>query len=299
MSIKAQNQVFRYTGGTTFSLTADADESFRVRRIFVNPNAAETKLTFLVDRVSIQTWRVYGFGGNHLSYPFDRDGRNLRDVLMDLGIDFTIPIATGQSLTCTLANSGTVITVVYDIYTADEVKPNEINGTDADIFTYLNYIENTAAIASGASGLLDKSAIGVEFPAFPAGELVPPRSEMTLFGIAGTPVSRSVSSANVGNTGYIKLIRERETLFDINKNGLDFFGISYGTGTDYSYDLLNSVIGDGTPANPEPPLILPKPLVFIGGEELNVYATDNTSSSTGLGALKVELAFILQCRRSS
>jgi len=300
MALRQANMVYERRGSTAVSLSADADESIRIKGIYVSPNAAETFLNLLIDRVAVQSWRIYGKGGNNLPFATIHPSMNLLDWLTGKGFPMTIPLASGQTLTATLANAGTDVIIVYDLYDAGDVQPNEINGTGSAEFNYLNYISNGTAVTPGNAGLLDTSDIPAEFPAFPAGVTVPPRYEITLFGLAGSPVDKGSAAANSGLTGYVKLVRDRKTLFDTAMNGIPFrsLGTKAVLGTEYNLDY--TLIGELAAANLAEPLWLPEPLVMLGGEELLVYiGTVAGDAVTPYAIGDLQLTMIMKARRAA
>ena len=295
--LKQANMIKRYTGGTAFSLGADANESFRVKAIFCDPNAAESKLAFQVDRTSVQTWRVVDYGGNHLAFPHDGLGGNLFTFLVDLGIAIKIPVATGQTLTVTLSNSATVLYVVYDLYDRDDVKSSEPNGTDASEWCYVDYGQNDTIIAPAATGDINNSVLGGEYPDFPFEDVVPSRYQIAILGIVASAYALGTGAAIEGWSLFLKMIRERETLFDVDKNGMLLEGDSTRTAATEDYTTVRSQIGNRTDAGVEPPLMFDPPLTFEPGSELLTQVTAGSTGTNGIAAAGMEIGYILHLKR--
>jgi hypothetical protein len=94
----------------------------------------------------------------------------------------------------------------------------------------MNYGHTGDAIAAAGTYLYDTSSSPDEFPAFPFGKTVPAKlnakihamfaSDVTIIGDATTKYVK---------TAYIKMVKDRETLFDEDRNGIPFFSAPVGT----------------------------------------------------------------------
>lgn len=295
--LRAQNMEKYFTGVATHTLTADADESFRVRRLIILAGTGDEQLTFSVDRVSVQNWRVADYGMWSLGCPITGYTGNLFDDLTALGLPMAIPVACGQTFQVTFTSADSKGLIVYDLYDKDDVQSTEVNGTDGAELLYVNRGQNSSAIASGATGIIDQTMIGAEFPNFPFTGICPSRYEIDMYGIVATPVGIGAAGAQAGRTGYIKMIRDREVLFDTARNGLLWYGPDYTTPA-YRYQVGFSTIGGYYGGvGYEHPLIFPEPIKFRSGDELLTYVTDVTTGVDGLAANKVEVGYILRARR--
>jgi len=294
-------------------LEAKTGESLRVKRIECVPSANDTYLTIRVDRVTVAFYRVKGKSGNQLGTYHDLYLKgNIMEFLSDIGINVTIPIAEGQTLTVNrYAEAGNII-IIYDRYSAGDVKASDPNGSDSKVYTFLQYAKvGTAPVATGDS-LIDTSLTPAEFPDFPCGKDVPALHTIELLGIAGSPVNNGTGIGARFVTNFLKLVRNREVLFDTDRNGIPFEGVNTNQ-SDNLYKAAYSLIGSGaevlldelfagevleTPSiTPAKPLIFEPSLVFVAGEELNAYLTvTKTGSATWTDDVD-DVSFILRVRR--
>lgn len=282
MALKARNQIKSIQGAGDLSLKADPGESFLVKRILVYAEAA-TFLTIKIEKTTVGYFRVDYTYGSHLQVPTAREfnfgqtffyPENLLDLLTRLGIFKGYPVAEGE----TILVQGTTLTpdwktVIYDIYDAEDIKATDPNGSKSLEYVLINYGDTGAAIAAAGDHLYDNPLNPKEFPSFPFGMDVPAKHQITLHGICGSEVQTLIAGPNLAiHSTYLKLLKDREVLFDEDRNGL-LFDYSKTTfpapGTYYGGGV--SVIGAFSHSDPRPPLIFAEPLLFDSGDELNVY----------------------------
>ena len=125
-------------------------------------------------------------------------------------------------------------------------------------------------------------------------------------GLVGSPFVDMDAAPDYMTTDYVKLIKDREVLFDEDRNGIPFRSASK-SGIGMFYDCTLSLIGPcvsvdpnnndanaSTPAYQEP-LYFDEPLHFLSGEELGVFITVRIAGSgTTLPAGTIDLAAILK-----
>jgi hypothetical protein len=296
--------VKRITASSGGDLEAKTGESLRIKRIECIPSANDTYLTIRVDRVTVAFYRVKGKSGNHLSTMlFAYLKRNLMQYLTDVGINVSIPIAEGQTLTVSrYAEAGNVM-IIYDRYSAGDVKESDPNGSASKMYTFVQYAKvGTAPTASG-DALISASLTPSEFPDFPCSRVVPALHTIELLGILGCPFVSGAAGPVSFATSFMKLIRDREVLFDSDRNGIPFDGQN-AAATALAYGCNFSLIGPQTSvlvdsnaiANGEP-LMFDPPLKFEAGQELNAYLTVvKTGAATWVDNVD-DQAFILRVRR--
>jgi len=301
MGIKARDQVKWTSGATKLELEADTGEAFLVKDIMVG-GETNTYTTITIDKTTVGYFRTDKSNlGNHLHFPLnDLDKKTLLGFLMDKGIFKGYPVAEGQAL---IVNPGTLvpIAILYDIYEPGDISPDMENGSEAKEYMLINYGRK------GASGNLADgdneytySKLPSEFPDFPFGKDVPAKTTIDIFGILASDVGKTSSSgSNRQTTQYIKLIKEREVLFDEDKRGLMLRGsepssdatwIGFGTG----------IVGNFSDIDMRLPLMFATPLTFGAGEELTVVL--NTHVSTGSANVTVaegEIAMIEKIIRAA
>jgi len=283
MARKAADQVKTVIGAGDLTLKSDPGESFLIKKIMVEA-ATAAYITLKIDKTTVGFFRVSPTYGNHLSFPRALDTaaalaalkpKNLLDLLTDLGIFKGYPISEGETFLLTGAAGATDIkTVVYDIMEAADMKSEMVNGSKALEYLLINYGDTGAAIDAAGDHLYDRNLNPVEFPQFPYGDDVPPKHQILIHGIAGAETGvRNATPATAINTKYLKLVKEREVLFDEDRNGLpfDFSTVSGAAGTKRSGG--RSVIGDFSHLDPRPPLMFIEPMLFDAGDELNIYTT--------------------------
>ena len=260
------------------TLQADVGESFMVKAIYVGRVTSVPYLAVKVDNFSVAYYRTYGkrgceLGGQRLVYK----GYNLMKKCIDRGLPFAIPIAEGQKLTLPALDGIGSMQVVYDRYTAGDIKATDSNGTASRKQGFIQYMTTSTVLTASGDLLLDASLTPAEYPNFPCGDVVPSKMSIILHGIHGSPFADFASSGNGFYTTYLKLIRDRQVLLDEDRNGIIFLGCAAATGAGY-YQNVQSLIGCGGEQGDadagfkfDDPFWFTPPLKFMSGEELLVY----------------------------
>lgn len=300
--LRQGNCVKRAFGVTSLSLEAKAGESFLVRRLYCEPHDDDDYLTLRVDRKTVGVWRANSKGGNQLghqqaeTYPL-----NLMEYLESKGVNIAIPVAEGQTFSVDGINAATELVAVYDTYNAGDITAIMPNGSDAKEYTFAQYMESSATLSADGDMLLDVSLSPAEFPDFPCGKVVPARHTIELLGLVGNPYAQGFSSS-VSRTTFVKLVKDRETLFDSDRIGIVFRGQASGGHRD-SYQTDFSLIGgchdgsqDSGKADIGFPLMFEPPLRFVAGEELLVYVTTEQLGTESLEGTFLDLAAILNVK---
>lgn len=280
MALIEYSKVKTVSGNTQFSLTMPSNRSCRIRDIHIY-NPKEQYATFTVNKTTVAYFRVGGGTlGNHLPFPIaDEENSTLYRWLIDTVGFAPIPVASGQTLTIAgVHQASSLVTVVYDEYDGGDVRANEINGSDANRFQFINYGRYSTTLASGDNRYQTQQT-PVQFPAFPYGEVVPAKHTMTLYGIVASDVNRYSKTNNRQRTTYLKLVKNRKTLFDDDLNGLPFFGSGTFVSNAYALGTGQGIIGNYDDIDRRLPFLFPKPLVFTEGESVDLYVT--TAMVTG------------------
>lgn len=299
--LKQGNCVKRAYGSTSLSLQADAGHSFLVRRIYCEPNAADTYLILRVDRKTVGVYRTYGRGGNQLGHQkTDEFPLNLMEYLESKGVNMSIPIAEGQTFTIDSINAGTEIIVVYDHYDAGDIVASMPNGTESKDYTFMQYMTGTTELSASGDMLLDVSLSPAEFPDFPCGKNVPAKHSISILGLVGCPYCKGVMANEEIKTTFVKLVKDREILFDEDRDGILFRGQRSGGPTD-SYQTDFSLIGNCHDGRNESgkgsigyPLLFEPSLDFVSGEELLIYVTGEETNGVTIGVDYIDLAAIMK-----
>lgn len=290
------------TAGLT--LEAGTGESFLVKAIHIGRVTTAGYLAIKVDNFSVAYYNVYGKRGNELGgQRLDYKGYNIMKKLVDRGLPFSIPIGEGQKMTLPVLDGIGSMQVIYDRYDAQDILPTMPNGTASKKFGFIQYLRESAVLTASGDMVLDTAITPAEFPDFPAGRAVPARMKIKLHGIYGSPVADFVSASNGFYTTYLKLVREREVLFDEDRKGFPFLGYASATGA-ADYGKVESLIGCGgerTDADADykfdDPLFFVPALEFGSGEELLVYLTWVKVGTHTMAANLPAVALILEVNR--
>ena len=133
---------------------------------------------------------------------------------------------------------------------------------------------------------------------------MPANHTIELLGILGSPFNDAAAGPIGFATSFMKIIRDREVLFDPDRNGIPF-DAQNAAATALTYSSNFSLIGPQTEvlvntnviANGKPLMFEPA-LIFNSGQELNVYLTVVKTGAATWTANVDDQAFILRVRRS-
>jgi len=194
------------------------------------------------------------------------------------------PVAEGETLkiTGTAKQAATKQVVIYEIHEGGDMTPDMENGSKSKIYTFLNYGNCGAAVNVNGDTIYNTSVNPSEFPAFPFGAVVPAKHEIEIFGICGSPVApKANTDADNIYTQFIKLIKDREVLFDEDRQGI-LFENRQGNRTGQSDSIAEgmSLIGGKSEFDLNDPFIFSPPLKFVPGDELGIYLS---TVATGTG----------------
>lgn len=284
------------------SLQADTGESFLVKAIFVVPSAADDYLTIRIDNFTVGFYRLVGKGGNNLGgINAYNQGFNLMDYLVKKGLPFTYPVAEGQRLSVTRANEAGNVQILYDRYDAGDIRSDMPCGTDAKLYGFLQYLTQSTQLSANGDLELDTSLTPAEFPDFPAGKACPANTRIKLHGICGSAHNEGEAYEHYWWDTYLKLVRDREVLFDEDRRGIPFLSRSDGISGGETYQYSKSIIGSGATYLSgtafyagRPPLMFDTPLEFLSGEELLVYISGGIDGTYTTVADKVDVALIFE-----
>ena len=292
--------VKRIATGTAFALLADAGESFLIRNIIYGATATTGYPVLRVDRKTVGCYRGGAQGVSHLGHLDDTFlPANLMEWLDAKGINVKIPVAEGQQFTIERSGNTGDVTVIYDIYDAGDIRADMPNGSEGKEYTFLQYMTASAAIVAAGDALLNVSLSPAEFPDFPCGKVVPARTKIDILGVVGSPVSNGDAGTGHTTSQYLKLVKDRETLFDEDRNGIPFMAV-INTTTTAMYKTDMSLIGDCVSVGADfsdpsygLPLLFDPPLHFESGEELLVYLTSIWVTAGSIAVAEVRVAMIM------
>jgi len=301
--LRQANAIKRVATTVAFALQADAGESFLIRNIIFGSTATTGFPVLRVDRKTVGCYRGGAQGVSHLGHD---DAtflpNNLMKWLADRGVNVTIPVAEGQTFTIERAGDTGDVIVIYDIYDAADIRADMVNGSESKEYNFIQYMTASGAIVAVGDTILDVSLSPAEFPDFPCGKVVPARTVIDILGICGQPVSKGDAGTGHTTTQYLKLVKDRETLFDEDRNGIPFMAVENTTGTAvYATDV--SLIGDAVSvpaALTDPcvgvPLLFEPPLHFESGEELLAYLNCSYAASGTLAVAEIRVGMIMNVK---
>jgi len=301
--LRQGNAIKRVATTVAFALQADAGESFLIRNIIYGSTATTGFPVLRVDRKTVGCYRGGAQGVSHLGHDDAAfSPNNLMKWLAGHGVNVTIPVAEGQTFTIERGSDTGDVIVIYDIYDAADIRADMVNGSESKEYNFIQYMTASAALVAAGDALLDVSLSPAEFPDFPCGKVVPARTVIDILGICGQPVSKGDASSGYTTTQYLKLVKDRETLFDEDRNGIPFMAVDNTTGTAiYATDV--SLIGDAVSvpaALTDPcvgvPLTFEQPLHFESGEELLVYLNCAYNASGTLAVAEIRVGMIMNVK---
>lgn len=291
--LKQSNCIKRAATTKAFSLHADTGESFLITAIFCGATAVTTDPTLRVDRKTVGFYRANAQGRSHLGHMDDTFiPMNLMKWLMSKGINMSIPVAEGQTFVIDRGDSDTGdVVVVYDMYDAADIRADMVNGTDSKEYNFIQYMTAAEVLKAAKDYELKVSLSPGEFPDFPCGAVVPAKHKIDILGVAGMPVCVG-NDTNYTATTYLKLIKDREILFDEDRVGIPFFATAanpVGTFRKVHFSLIGDCVSIASGLSDPSyglPLLFDPPLHFESGEELLVYL----SCIIDAGAVEIPVA---------
>jgi len=206
----------------------------------------------------------------------------LLQFLDRIGIWKGFPVAEGETFKITgVARSNAKQILVYEIHDPEDFKSDSENGSKSNVYTFLNYGNCGAAINTNGDSLYTTSVSPAEFPSFPFGQVVPAKHQIEILGIAASPVApKENDDTDYIYTRYLKLVKDREVLFDEDRFGIIFENRQLDlSGRGDSVAQGFSLIGNKSEYDTNDPLLFDPPLKFMPGDELSIYVTTVAAES--------------------
>lgn len=230
--------------GTPLSLEADVGQSILVKDVQVY-SPANTYIELKTEKTGVGVYRVKGNLGNHLAANYTdwysdvagvenlRPGRKtLLSWLISKGYMAGYPVAEGEKFSIQEVGASTptaMVNVIYELYEAGDMTSEMPNGRKATEYVMPSYGQPTAVLAVNTETVLNVCMLPKEYITFPWADIVPAKTVIEILALMGSPVSVAGDATNYGiRSTYLKMIRERETLFDEDVNGVRFY--QYGVG---------------------------------------------------------------------
>ena len=303
--LRQANKVKRITASAGGDLAVPTGKSYLVKRIECVASANDTYLTVSIDRVTVAIYRVKGRAGNHLSTIVKGYiAQNLMAFLTNAGVNVSIPVAEGQTLNISrYAQAGNVI-IVYDEHDAGDIRADMPNGSASGEYTFIQYMSTSETPTASQNLLVDTALSPAEFPDFPCGKAVPANHKITMLGLIGHPFTTGDTGPNAWGTTFVKLTRDREVLFDEDRNGIPFDGQDAAATADAymsNFSLIGAcvdVLLDTAVRAYGLPLMFDPPLEFTAGQELLVELSGVMTTAAAWEETMLDLAAVLKVERS-
>ena len=227
--------------------------------------------------------------------------KTLFSLLRERGFLPGYPVGEGEKLILENVKQSTSLQlVIYEIHDAGDFTPEMPNGSKADEYLFINYGRPAAAVTTKTDTIYNTVQSPAEFPDFPLAKDVPAKTEIELLGILASDLVDYRSATDFVITDYLKLIRERETLFDEDKNGLIHMGVIGNVNAATIIARGYSLFGNYSTIDHKLPLLFDPTLVFTPGEELGVYVHSDVGtavSAASLAAADLEIGLIERVKK--
>lgn len=296
--LKIPNKVKQSINATTFTLEADANQSYLIKAIRLN-QATTDYITVRVNRQTAAYLRCGGTQGSHIYFPDSTIHKPpLYEMLIASGVFAPIPVPTGYELTITGLDATNQLQVIYDEYDAGDISAQLRNGPDANSYDVIQYGRGATSLVAGENELT-RNLTTNEYPDFPFGAVVPAKSMCTIHGIAFSGVGKTTASqVNQHRTDYLRLVKERKVMFDEDLNGFLYRGFASTIADETNVGEGQDMAGNNSYVNDVDYLQFDPPLVFESGEELNLFIdTTVAAGSAVLTGEEAEVAAICTFER--
>ena len=248
--------------------------------------------------IDIMTDSLIPAAGANVPAPMNK---TLLGLMIERGLLSGYPVAVGETFKLTGAKQANAIQmVIYEIYEEEDQASELPNGSHSKEYVFVNYGNTGTAITAPGSKVYNTTLNPGEFADFPFGKVVPAKTEMDLVAILASDFAPNENDGTDNQyTQYLKLIADRETLFDEDRSGLLLLGPSgVNVGGRDRIGEGQSLFGNYSDVDMNLPFVFPEKLTYAAGDDLDIYMT-----SAGAGSYKdlnigdIEIALILQVRR--
>jgi len=285
------------TATKTLELKPKVGQGIIVKDIEVVSSATEDWLTVRIGKTTVGYFKVANKDFNNL--PLHRFGvlnHSILHFLSENGLVTSYPVREEESFSVESTSNMDVVKITYEVHDAADITPALPNGAVSPEYFFINYGTNSAALTLSQYYTLDQALNPVEFPNFPFGAIVPAKAQISILGIMVNEYEKNNYADTTNHKHHtlrLRLIRGRETLFDEDKKGWYILGggsasgsvnEKYGAGISQLPWLCESKVGY--------PLLLPTPLIFTPGSELNVQVEVGEEATINIPANKIAVALI-------
>ncbi len=271
MAVREPLMVYHGTGSSEYQITPNFNEGIVIKEIYV-PESVNDWLLLYIGKTLVGFYSLGGcvLGNNLFVNAESRTEQNLYNYLVHAGIFRPYLVAEGETITFRTANGSQFeILVIYETLDAADIDPAHPGGSKSEEYDFIHYIKPSNV---DVEATLDMSITPSEFPAFPANASVPAGKQIVVYGVIGIPTFGQDDAANPAHktrTKAIKFIYNRKVLFDEQKIGLTFEGVSTGSATKV-YSAYLTPVSACSHIDKREPFLFPQPLIFDEGETLEV-----------------------------
>lgn len=200
--------------------------------------------------------------------------KTLLGLLRQKGLWKGFPVAEGETFRIEgVEKDAAKQVVVYSILEPGDVTPEMENGSKSREYLMINYGNCGGDIQATADNLYTTSKNPAEFPDFPFGRVCPGKHEVDLYGILGSAFApKENENDNHSYTRFLKMVKDREVLFDEDRRGIPFEcrALDQGNRID-KFAAGISLIGNFSKHDRNEPLWFDPPLTYLPGDELGIY----------------------------
>jgi len=278
-------------------LTPRTGQGIIVENIQVVSPSTRDFLTVRIGKTTVGFFQIAPTIFNHLTlHRHAVPNLSILEYLTLYDINTTYPVREDETLTLESNENMTIIKITYRITDAADITPELPNGSFSKEYFFLNYGTNSEELTLSQYYTLDKTLCPVEFPDFPFAAIVPAKTQIQILGILFNEYEKNNyadTTNHYHHTLRLRLIRGRETLFDEDKNGWYVKGGGAAAGSvNEKYGAGLSQLPWYSEAQHGEPLLLPTPLIFGPGEELNMQVEVGEEATISIPANKIAVAII-------
>ncbi len=273
--------------GKAMTLEADTGESILVKGVDAYaPDDGDQFTEFTNGRLSVGYFNTKKAYANHLEqFEAAMNVGNLLTQMVSKGIMTGYPVAEGE--TFSIKNSEAAAqyrAVFYELWEAGDQMPEMPNGSKSKEFSFVNYGTNDGAMTANSYGEADKCLNPTEYPAFPFGDDVPPKTEIDIHAILVLNFDPTGATATTRDeVRSLRMTKDREVLWDKTRVGW------------YLTQGMSRLCWGCTRQAPVVKVEwLPEPMSFTAGEELKV---EVSCGATLIADSELEIALIETVRR--
>ncbi len=274
--------------GKDLELEADSGESILVKGVDAWANGLTKDFCeFKIGRLTVGYFsNAYAYANHLEQFTAAMNVGNLLTQMVAKGIMAGYPVAEGEKFHVhNQLAAAKYQAVYYELWEAGDMVADMPNGSKSKEFTFVNYGTNDGAMTANKYGEADQSDNPSEYPAFPFGADVPPKTEIDIHAFLVLNFDPTGATASTRDeVRSLRLTRDREVLWDKTRIG------QYCT-----QGMGRLTWGCCRQAPVMKVEWLPEPMTFLPGEELKV---EMSCGGTLIADEELEIAIIETVRRT-